>query len=75
MKQDKPTDNGKTNSDLENCAILGLHLPQPTEYEYLRNILFEFMMGREPVVRASTNDAAMSPDLSLNSSSSRPWPK
>lgn len=37
-------------SDMENCAILGVHLPQPTEYEYLRNILFEFMIGREPVV-------------------------
>lgn len=44
---------GTTNqqqSDMENCALLGLHLPQPTEYEYLRNILFEFMIGREPVV-------------------------
>lgn len=30
--------------------ISGVHLPEPTEYEYLRNILFEFMMGREPVV-------------------------
>ena len=51
MKQEKTTDNGKSsNSDMENCAILGIHLPQPTEYEYLRNILFQFMMGREPVV-------------------------
>lgn len=25
-------------------------IPEPTEYEYLRNILFEFMMGREPMV-------------------------
>lgn len=30
--------------------ISGVHLPEPTEYEYLRNILFEFMIGREPVV-------------------------
>ncbi len=34
----------------ENMPLLGVHLPEPTEYEYLRNILFEFMMGREPVV-------------------------
>lgn len=39
--------------DMENCAILGVHLPQPTEYEYLRNILFEFMIGREPVVSSN----------------------
>lgn len=43
----------KSDSDVENCAILGIHLPQPTEYEYLRNILFEFMVGREPVVSRS----------------------
>lgn len=58
-KQGHLTDNGnKTSSsssinqqsDMENCALLGLQLPQPTEYEYLRNILFEFMIGREPVV-------------------------
>ena len=35
----------------ENTPLLsGVHLPEPTEYEYLRNILFEFMVGREPVV-------------------------
>jgi len=51
VRQEKNSENNKNNnSDLENCAILGIHLPQPTEYEYLRNILFEFMMGREPVV-------------------------
>lgn len=48
MRQDKANEN--SNSDMENCALLGVHLPQPTEYEYLRNILYEFMMGREPVV-------------------------
>lgn len=52
MQQEKNNENVRTrnDSDLENCAILGIHLPQPTEYEYLRNILFEFMIGREPVV-------------------------
>ncbi len=34
----------------ESMPLLGVHLPEPTEYEYLRNILFEFMMGRQPVV-------------------------
>lgn len=47
------------NSDLETCAILGVHLPQPTEYEYLRNILFEFMMGREPLTLAKVIAAVM----------------
>lgn len=53
---------GTTNqqqSDMENCALLGLHLPQPTEYEYLRNILFEFMIGREPVTLAKVIAAVM----------------
>lgn len=26
------------------------NIPEPTEFEYLRNIMFEFMMGREPMV-------------------------
>lgn len=30
-------------------------LPEATEYEYLRNILFEYMMGREPVVSNLVN--------------------
>lgn len=52
MQQERNNENvrSRNDSDLENCAILGIHLPQPTEYEYLRNILFEFMIGREPVV-------------------------
>ncbi|KAF7494600.1 Golgin subfamily A member 4 [Sarcoptes scabiei] len=49
----------KSDSDVENCAILGIHLPQPTEYEYLRNILFEFMVGREPVTLAKVIAAVM----------------
>ncbi|KAH9410416.1 Golga4p [Tyrophagus putrescentiae] len=64
--QNPPTvDNGhkgttnQQQSDLENCALLGLHLPQPTEYEYLRNILFEFMIGREPVTLAKVIAAVM----------------
>lgn len=42
----------RQNSDYEHCAILGVHLPAPTEYEYLRNVMLEFMMGKEPVVSA-----------------------
>lgn len=52
QKEKEKNGSATTNSgnDMENCAILGVHLPQPTEYEYLRNILLEFMMGREPLV-------------------------
>ena len=40
----------ETNNSENTPLISGIHLPEPTEYEYLRNILFEFMVGREPVV-------------------------
>lgn len=51
QQQQQASTNGKsTSSDAENCAILGVHLPAPTEYEYLRNILLKFMMGQEPLV-------------------------
>lgn len=49
-RNNNTNDDNSDDADMENCAILGVHLPQPTEYEYLRNILFEFMIGREPVV-------------------------
>jgi len=39
--------------------ISGIHIPEPTEYEYLRNILVEFMLGREPVTLAKVIAAVM----------------
>ena len=44
----------ETNNTENTPLISGVHYPEPTEYEYLRNILFEFMIGREPVVSIFT---------------------
>ena len=43
----------ETNEHNSTPLVSGVHLPEPTEYEYLRNILFEFMIGREPLVSDS----------------------
>ncbi|RWS17197.1 golgin subfamily A member 4-like protein [Dinothrombium tinctorium] len=36
-----------------------IYMPEPTEYEYLRNILFEYMMGREPETLAKVIAAVL----------------
>lgn len=33
-----------------NAASRLSNIPEPTEFEYLKNIIFEYMMGREPLV-------------------------
>ncbi|XP_074597453.1 uncharacterized protein LOC141852357 [Brevipalpus obovatus] len=35
------------------------NVPEPTEFEYLRNIMFEFMMGREPMTLAKVIAAVL----------------
>ncbi|RWS28082.1 golgin subfamily A member 4-like protein [Leptotrombidium deliense] len=42
-----------------NSSKTGINMPEPTEYEYLRNILFEYMMGREPETLAKVIAAVL----------------
>lgn len=59
-------------NDPNNGPLLsGVHLPEPTEYEYLRNILFEFMIGREPLVSPSEGHHSLLNHLFF----CRHWPK
>ncbi|XP_076361936.1 uncharacterized protein LOC143252930 isoform X2 [Tachypleus tridentatus] len=43
----------------KNLSQTSLNLPEPTEYEYLRNILFEYMMGKEPLILAKVISAVL----------------
>lgn len=48
-----------SSSTEKNLSQTSLNLPEPTEYEYLRNILFEYMMGKEPLVLAKVISAVL----------------
>lgn len=51
--------NAENKSDLINPSKLNVHIPEATEFEYLRNILFEYMMGREPVTLTKVISAVL----------------
>lgn len=45
-----------SNNDSKTSSLL---LPEPTEFEYLKNILFEYMMGKEPLTLAKVIAAVL----------------